>query len=190
MNEQKRKMPIWLRAIGILLVVFGIIALFMTTFGGLFDVESQSDMLKTDNWLPIVISIAVLMLGAFLSGKDIDQAKRWFLVSICWGVSVLLSIFSVGFDLGEKEGILTPIFLCLGLALIIYGFFLLFRIRFKGLLRKILPENTLNESKEETFEHDTGKCPYCNSSNIDEGWSYSWQRRCLDCKKQWNIQHK
>jgi hypothetical protein len=42
-------------------------------------------------------------------------------------------------------------------------------------VRNKIKEWKLPESKEEVFDHDTGKCQYCNSSNIDEGYTYSWQ---------------
>ena len=51
-----------------------------------------------------------------------------------------------------------------------------------------LKKTAENETQE--LPQDTGLCPYCNSSNIDEGLMYSWQRVCLDCRKEWDIEHK
>jgi len=46
------------------------------------------------------------------------------------------------------------------------------------------------QNEGESFNYNMNKCPFCNSSNIDEGLMYSWQRVCKDCRKEWNIAHK
>jgi hypothetical protein len=88
--------------------------------------------------------------------------------------------------------------LSIGLLLIIAGILIILLFKFfiilprpgvKKLLRKALQEDTLDEEKEGTHCQDTDKCPFCNSPNIDEG-IYSWQRVCLDCRKEWGIGEK
>ncbi len=47
--------------------------------------------------------------------------------------------------------------------------------------------DTIKEHGVQVFEQYTGECPYCNSSNVDEG-IYSWMRVCYDCNKEWSIE--
>jgi hypothetical protein len=171
------------------------------------------DSRNRPNWIePIAyaeISVAVLwliILTSIVMSTGIESSSDEFFVILAYLISITFLFVAVigGIGLLKRKKIgrtisiiiaalmsIVPISWFIGIPMLIYLLRSKVREYFELSIEQESQINSQqNESKEETFESDTGICPYCKSTNVDEGWSYSWQRRCLDCKKEWNIKLK